>query len=60
MLWTLGLEVPFLITDLTLQDIKEVSTNYLKSVIKYGASKPEVYNMIQQELCYRTQRRSIT
>ena len=48
------------ITDFTLQDIKEVSTNYLKSVIKYGASNPEVYNMIQQELCYRTQRRYIT
>ena len=48
------------IQDLTLQDIKEVSTNYLKSVIKYGASNPKVHNMIQQELCYRTQRRSIT
>ena len=48
------------IQDLTLQDIKEVSTNYLKSVIKNGASNPKVHNMIQQELCYRTQRRSIT
>ena len=48
------------IQDLTLQDIKEVSTNYLKSVIKNGTSSPKVHNMIQQELCYRTQRRSIT
>ena len=29
------------IQDLTLQDIKEVSTNYLKSVIKNGASNPD-------------------
>ena len=48
------------IQDLTLQDIKEASTNYLKYVIKHGASNSKIYNMIQQELCYRTQRRSIT
>ena len=48
------------ITDLTIQDIKEVSTNYLKSVIKNGTANPKVHNIIQQELCYRTQRRSIT
>ena len=48
------------ITNLTSQDIKEVSTNYLKSVIKYGTCNPKVHNMIQQELSNRTQRRSIT
>ena len=46
--------------DLTLQDIREASSNYLKSVIKNGLDDPYVRDMIEKELYVREQRRSIT
>ena len=46
--------------NLTLQDIWEASSNYLKSVIKNGLSDPYVHDMIEKELYVRDQRRSIT
>ena len=48
------------IENLTLQDIREASSNYLKSVIKNGVDDPYVHVMIEKELYVREQRRSIT
>ena len=47
------------IKPLTLQDIREVSTNYLRSVIKYGTADPHVIAMMQHELHERTRWRKI-
>ena len=49
----------FPIKPLTLQDIREVSTNYLRSVIKYGTADPHVIAMMQHELHERTRWRKI-
>ena len=45
--------------NLTLQDIREASSNYLRSVIKNGLADPYVHDMIETELYVREQRRSI-
>ncbi len=45
--------------NLTLQDIREASSNYLRSVIKNGLDDPYVHDMIETELYVREQRRSI-
>ena len=51
------------IKPLTLQDIREVSTNYLRSAIAYGAAEDEtdahVLDMMQHELHRRTRWRKI-
>ena len=41
--------------NLTLQDIREASSNYLKSVIKNGLDDPYVHDMIETELYVREQ-----
>ena len=41
--------------ELTLQDIREASSNYLKSVIKNGVDDPYVHDMIETELYTREQ-----
>ena len=46
--------------NLILQDIREMSSNYLRSVIKNGLDDPYVDDMIEKELYVREQRRSIT
>ena len=46
--------------ELTLQDIREASSNYLRAVIKNGLDDPYVHDMIETELYVREQRRSIT
>ena len=46
--------------NLTLQDIREASSDYLKSVIKNGVDDPYVHDMIATELYVREQRRPIT
>ena len=46
--------------NLTLQDIREASSNYLRSVIKNGLADPYVHDTIETELYVREQRRSIT
>ncbi len=48
------------IENLTLQDIREASSNYLRSVIKNGLSDPYIHDMIEKELYVREERRSIT
>ena len=47
------------IENLTLQDIREASSNYLKSVIKNGVDDPYVHDMIETELYVREHRRPI-
>ena len=47
------------IENLTLQDIREASSNYLRSVIKNGLDDPYVHDMIEKELYVREQRRPI-
>ena len=42
--------------NLTLQDIRESSSNYLRSVIKNGLDDPYVHDMIEIELYVREQR----
>ena len=47
--------------NLTLQDIREASSNYLKSVLKNGlCENVETEDMIEKELYIREHRRSIT
>ena len=41
--------------ELTLQDIREASSNYLKAVIKNGLDNPYVHDMIETELYNREQ-----
>ena len=48
------------IKPLTLQDIREVSSNYLRSVIKHGLADADVIQMMKNELHTRTRWRSIT
>ena len=45
--------------NLTLQDIREASSNYLRAVIKNGVDDPYVHDMIEKELYVRKQRRPI-
>ena len=45
--------------NLTLQDIREASSNYLRAVIKNGLDDPYVHDMIETELYVREQRRPI-
>ena len=47
------------IQPLTLQDIREVSTNYLLACLKDSADKDHVYDMMQAELNRRNTRRRI-
>ena len=42
--------------NLTLQDIREASSNYLRSVIKNGLDDAYVLDMIERELYVREQR----
>ena len=44
---------------LTLQDIREASTNYLRFVIKCGEADAYIISMMETELQMRTQRRRI-
>ena len=47
--------------NLTLQDIREASYNYLRSVLKNGlCENVETEDMIEKELYVREHRRSIT
>ena len=47
--------------DLTLQDIREASSNYLRSVLKNGlCENVQTEDMIEKELYVREHRRSIT
>ena len=47
--------------NLTLQDIREASCNYLRSVLKNGlCENVETEDMIEKELYVREHRRSIT
>ena len=47
--------------DLTLQDIREASSNYFRSVLKNGlCENVETEDMIEKELYVREHRRSIT
>ena len=47
--------------DLTLDDIRRASSNYLRSVLKNGfCENVETEDMIAKELYVREQRRSIT
>ena len=46
--------------NLTLQAIREASSNNLRSVIKNGLDDPYVHDMIEKALYVREQRRSIT
>ena len=48
------------IQPLTLQDIREASSNYLRSVIKNGEADATTHDMIEKELYIREHRRSIT
>ena len=43
------------IENLTLQDIREASSNYLRAVIKNGVDDPYVHDMIETELYTRDQ-----
>tara|TARA_R100000329_G_C7444648_1_gene156344 strand:+ start:298 stop:501 length:204 start_codon:yes stop_codon:yes gene_type:complete len=43
------------IETLTLQDIREASSNYLRAVIKNGLDNPYVHDMIEKELYAREQ-----
>ena len=43
------------IETLTLQDIREASSNYLRAVIKNGLDNPYVHDMIETELHAREQ-----
>ena len=43
------------IETLTLQDIREASSNYLRAVIKNGLDNPYVHDMIETELYVREQ-----
>jgi len=47
------------IENLTLQDIREASSNYLRSVIKDGSADQPVLLMAEKELYKREQRRPI-
>ena len=48
------------IEDLTYQDIREASSNYLRFVIKNGEADATTHDMIEKELYIREHRRSIT
>ena len=41
--------------DLTLQDIREASSNYFRAVIKNGFDNPYVHDMIETDLYNREQ-----
>ena len=45
--------------NLTYQDIREASSNYLRSVLKNGFADVEVEDMIEKELYIREHRRPI-
>ena len=43
------------IEPLTLQDIRELSSNYLRFVIREGQADPKIHSMIEEELIKRQQ-----